>query len=56
MIVVDDLMAAMSRQGIAIPGNDECVKLYYREADFTLKLQEARKLRESGKKVELLPE
>ena len=56
MIVVDDLMAAMGRQGVAIPGNNDFVKLYYREEDFVSKLKEAKKLRESGKKVELLPE
>ena len=56
MIVVDDLMAAMSRQGIAVADTDACVTLYYRESDFASKLEEAKKLRKSGKKVELLPE
>ena len=56
MIVVDDLLAAMSRQGVIIPDEDDYVKLYYREEDFNAKLQEAKKMRASGKKVELLPQ
>ena len=56
MIVVDDLLAAMSRQGIDVSGAEDCVQLYYRESDFKDKLQEAKKMRAVGKKVELLPE
>ena len=56
MIVVDDLLAAMSRQQVNISGMDDCVKLYYRESDFKEKLQEAKKFRAAGKRVELLPE
>ena len=56
MIVVDDLMAAMSRQRIAVPNNEDFTKLYYRDENFAAKLQEAKKLRDSGKKVELVPE
>ena len=52
VIVVDDLLAAMGRQGVVISGIDSYVKLYYTETDFKEKLQEARKLRQSGKKVE----
>lgn len=55
VIVVDDLLAAMSRQGVVISGIDRYVKLYYTEADFREKLQEAKHLRASGKNVELLP-
>lgn len=55
VIVVDDLLAAMSRQGVVVSGMDHYVKLYYTEADFKEKLQEARHLRASGKNVELLP-
>ena len=55
MIVVDDLLAAMGRQGVVISGIDSYVKLYYTEADFREKLQEAKHLRASGKNVELLP-
>lgn len=55
VIVVDDLLAAMSRQGVVISGIDSYVKLYYTEADFRAKLQEAKHLRASGKNVELLP-
>lgn len=55
VIVVDDLLAAMGRQGVMISGIDSYVKLYYTEADFREKLQEAKHLRASGKNVELLP-
>ena len=56
VIVVDDLLAAMSRQQIHISGIDGCVKIYYKESDFKAKLQEAKELRTAGKRVELLPE
>ena len=56
MIVVDDLLAAMSRQQVNISGIDDCMKIYYRESDFKAKLQEAKELRAAGKRVELLPE
>ena len=56
MIVVDDLLAAMSRQGVTVSGVNECVKLYYRSNDFKAKLQEAKQMRAAGKRVELLPE
>lgn len=56
MIVVDDLLAAMSRQGAAVSSPEDRVQLYYSESDFKDKLQEAKKMRAAGKKVELLPE
>lgn len=56
MIVVDDLLAAMSRQGVVISTDDETIKLYYGEADFRHRLLEAKELRAAGKRVELLPE
>lgn len=56
VIVVDDLMAAMSRQGVVINGVESYVRLYYTADDFKEMLQEARKLRMSGKNVELLPQ
>ena len=55
VIVVDDLLAAMNRQGVIVSGMESYVKIYYTEADFKEKLQESRKLRASGKNVELLP-
>ena len=55
MIVVDDLLAAMKRQGAAVPGTESCVRLYYTDKDFKDKLTEARQLRAAGKCVELLP-
>ena len=56
MIVVDDLLAAMSRQGVGVSGEEDYVQLYYRESDFKDKLQEAKKMRAAGKCVELLPQ
>ena len=55
MIVVDDLLAAMNRQGVAVEGEEACLRLYYGEKDFHDKLAEARELRAAGKRVELLP-
>ena len=56
VIVVDDLLAAMSRQGVVISGIESYVKLYYTAENFKEMLQEARRLRVSGKNVELLPQ
>lgn len=56
VIVVDDLLAAMGRQNVMISGIEEPVKLYYTEEDFLEKLMEAKGMRASGKKVELLPQ
>lgn len=55
VIVVDDLLAAMSRQGAVVSGIDPIVKMYYTETDFGEKLKEARQMRAAGKCVELLP-
>ncbi|MFG6338468.1 MAG: ATP phosphoribosyltransferase regulatory subunit [Lachnospiraceae bacterium] len=56
VIVVDDLLAAMERQNVIISGIEEPVKLYYTEETFKEKLMEAKHMRSSGKKVELLPQ
>lgn len=56
VIVVDDLLAAMGRQDVIIFGIEIPVKLYYTEHNFKEKLQEAKRLRSAGKKVELLHE
>ena len=56
MIVVDDLLAAMNRQGAVIAGIESCLKLHYTCEDFKEKLLEARQLRAAGKCVELLPD
>lgn len=55
VIVVDDLLAAMSRQNVVIPDIEVPVKLYYQEDTFREKLKEARQMRAAGRKVELLP-
>lgn len=56
VIVVDDLLAAMERQNVVVSGVEEPLKLYYTENDFKEKLQEAKKLRAAGRKVEFLPQ
>lgn len=55
VIVVDDLLSAMSRQGAAIAGMETCTNLYYTEKDFAEKLKEARRMRSDGRHVALLP-
>lgn len=55
VIVVDDLLSAMDRQGTAIAGMEPCSRLYYTEADFAEKLKEVRRMRAEGRHVELLP-
>lgn len=55
VIVVDDLLVAMGRQNVIISGIEEPMKLYYTEETFKEKLMEAKHMRSSGKKVELLP-
>ena len=55
MIVVDDLLAAMNRQGAVISGIERCGKLYYTPENFREKLLEARQMRAAGQCVELLP-
>lgn len=56
VIVVDDLLAAMERQNVIVSGVEEPLKLYYTENDFKEKLQEAKRLRAAGRKVEFLPQ
>ena len=56
VIVVDDLLAAMGRQNVMISGIEVPVKLYYTEETFKEKLMEAKQMRASGQKVELLPQ
>ena len=55
VIVVDDLLSAMNRQGVTIAGPESCTNLYYTDADFTAKLAEVRRLRSEGRAVALLP-
>ena len=56
VIVVDDLLSAMGRQNVIITGVETPVKLYYTAKNFREKLLEAKRMRSSGKKVELLPQ
>jgi ATP phosphoribosyltransferase regulatory subunit len=56
MIVVDDLLSAMDRQGIMVADVADVVTLYYTEANFREQLKNARVMRKNGECVELLPE
>ncbi len=56
VIVIDDLMNAMTRQEIVIPLPEPVKKILYDPENFDEKLREAQRLRISGARVELLPE
>lgn len=56
VIVIDDLMNAMTRQEIVIPLPEPVRKILYDPENFDEKLREAQRLRISGARVELLPE
>ncbi|MBO5209322.1 MAG: ATP phosphoribosyltransferase regulatory subunit [Lachnospiraceae bacterium] len=56
MVVVDDLLVAMSRQNVMIAQPKKHVQIYYREDNFKEQLKQAKILRAEGKNVELLPE
>jgi ATP phosphoribosyltransferase regulatory subunit len=56
MIVVDDLLSAMDRQGIMVADVADVVTLYYTEENFREQLKNARVMRKNGECVELLPE
>lgn len=55
MIVVDDLMEALSRQNLKPQVNQEHAVLYYDEASFLSALKKALQLRKEGKAAELIP-
>lgn len=55
VILIDDLLSAMNRQGAAVSGMESCTSLYYTEKDFAEKLKAARRMRSEGRHVELLP-
>lgn len=54
-IVVDQLMAALSRQKISLPVSEESVLLVYREEMIEKAIQKAQKLREQGIIVTMIP-
>lgn len=56
MVVVDDLLAAMSRQNVMIAQPEKLVQIFYNEDNFKEQLKQAKILRSQGKRVELLPE
>ena len=53
-LVVDQLMAALSRQEIPIPLNDDAVMLVYRPESFAAAIKQARKLRAQGTFVTMM--
>lgn len=55
VIVVDDLLVAMNRQGTVISGMEKRSTLYYTEENFKEQLINAKRMRSEGKSVELLP-
>lgn len=54
-IVVDQLLAALSRQKISLPVQEEHVLFVYEEASFAQAVQKAGHLREQGSHVTLVP-
>lgn len=54
VIVIDDLLEALSRQKVDIPLSAEKQKILYTESDFPEKLAQAMKLRRQGIAVELV--
>ncbi len=59
VIVVDDILEALSRQKVAMELPDEKRRLVYKDgdnADFAARLKEAQQLRSEGVAVELIPE
>ena len=54
VIVIDDLLEALSRQKVDIPLSAEKQKLHYTESDFSEKLAQAMVLRRQGIAVELV--
>lgn len=56
MIVIDDLMAALSRQEIKITTEKEKTVIPYTEASFTEAVKKAQEIRKAGGIAELIPE
>jgi ATP phosphoribosyltransferase regulatory subunit len=55
-IVLEDLLAALKRQNIALEQEEEVTTVTFNEDNFESALNEAEKLRENGKKVALIHE
>lgn len=56
MVVIDDLMLALSRQKISVPVKNTDKVITYRKDNYAEKLTEAKKLRAQGIKTALIPE
>ena len=56
VILLDNLMNALSRQKIEIPVSEDIISLTYTDSTYEEKLKEAIKLRKSGNKVKLIKE
>lgn len=55
VIVLDDLLEALSRQKVQLPLPEPKIVIEYEEKDFGDRLKEAKRLRKEGKAVELIP-
>lgn len=55
VIVIDDLLEALSRQKVALSGAPEKQRIYFTEDNYSEKLQTAITLRKNGVIVELIP-
>ncbi len=53
---IDSILEALSRQRVELPLPEPALKLYYSPENFSERLQEAQRLRASGKAVALIPE
>jgi len=53
MIVIDDLLSALRRQGVAIDKEPSCKVIAYTDDDYIARLSQAQKLREDGLNVVL---
>ena len=56
MVVVDDLLEALSRQKIQVPMKAPKEQLYYTKENYSKVLEQAKQMRQEGKCVEVLPE
>ncbi len=56
VIVLDDLLEALSRQKVTLPEQESPLQIYYNSSNFAQKLEEVQKMREQGHSVALLPE
>ncbi len=54
VILIDDLLMALRRQGVSVHVKESAKTVYYTDSDMTEKIKEANKLRTEGKPVNLI--